>query len=197
MHELTRRTLVLALAGLALPLPALSSPIRYRLDPAASKVGFGFILGGGLQHGTMPIEKADIVIDPANLSRSRADVTLRADAARTGLIYATQAMVGPGVLEVDRYPTIRFVSTRVQLAPDGRLSGGARLRGLLTLRGVTRPIELRADLYRPRGTAPDDLSELTIRLSGSLSRRAFGATAYSDLVADTISLDINAVIRAP
>ena len=49
---------------------------------------------------------------------------------------------------------------------------------------------------RPPGTAPDDLSVLTIELSGEMSRTAFGATGYPELVADRVGLDIRAVIRA-
>lgn len=198
MPSLTRRVFIIGLAALAPALPgtARATPHRYRLDQAQTQVGFGFVLGGAQLRGTMPVQQANILIDPARLDAASVDVILRADAARTGLAFATQAMIGPEVLDVVQYPTIRFRSTRVRLGPGGRISGGAQLHGLLTLRGITRPIVLEANLYRPRGTARGDLTTLSIRLTGSLSRSAYGAAGFADLVTDPVSLDITAVIRA-
>ena len=117
-------------------------------------------------------------------------------AARTGLIFATQAMKSASVLDTERFPTARFRATRVTLGRSGRLSEGAALDGDLTLRGITRPVRFDAALFRPPGSAPDDLSLLDIRLRGAISRTAFGAAGYPDLVADGVGLDIRARIRA-
>ena len=46
------------------------------------------------------------------------------------------------------------------------------------------------------GTAPDDLSRLFVRLNGSLSRNAFGATGFADLAEDRVDLNIRAEIVA-
>ncbi len=198
----TRRTFLATLAAGALFSAALPSdgaraaPIRYDLDPDSTRVQFGFRLAGTRQIGTVPVESADIVIDPANLAASRVDVRLRTARMRTGLFYATQALTGPQMLDVARYPTARFVSTRIRPGAEGRLSGGARLRGLLTLKDRTRPVELVAELYRPRGSAPDNLEVLTIRLNGLISRKAFGLTGYADLVPDPVTIEISATIRA-
>ena len=191
-----RHALLIAAAAAIRPATGTAAPVQYILDKARSRVGFGFILGGAAQTGTMPVTEARILIDPANLAASRVDVAVSVTDARTGLIFATNALTGPQMLDAARYPTIRFVSTRVKLAPDGRLSGGATIRGNLTLRDKTRPIELQANLYRPQGTAADDLSELVVLLSGQLSRAAFGINGYRDLVQDQVTLDIRAVIRA-
>ncbi|WP_425043623.1 YceI family protein [Primorskyibacter sp. S87] len=197
----TRRTLLVALAalpvmGLSPIRPLAAAQRRYVLDPDASSVGFRFTLGGVAQSGTMPVDRADIHVDPTNLAASRVDVTLGIGKARTGMVMASQAMKGPTVLNTDSHPTARFVSTRIKLAPDGRLSGGATITGDLTLRGVTRPLTLNAGLFRPQGSQPDDLSRLTVRLTGKLSRSAFGAAGFPDMVADTVELDITAAIRA-
>ncbi|MEX0319173.1 MAG: YceI family protein [Ruegeria sp.] len=193
--QIGRRALLLSLAALPLAAPLSAAPVRYRLDQSASSVGFFFTLSGSAQKGTMPIRSADIVIDTANLTRSRADVTLDVARARTNLVFARTAMLGPDVLDARRFPTIRFTSTRVQLGPGGRLSDGARITGDLTVRDVTRPVVLEASLFRRRGSAADDLSELSFRLRGAISRRAFGASGYRDLVRDAVTLDIRAVIR--
>ncbi len=66
---------------------------------------------------------------------------------------------------------------------------------MVTIRGVTKPLTLNAVFYRQKGSAPKDLSKLSILLTGSISRAAFGATGYPKLVGDRIDLRILARIR--
>ena len=61
---------------------------------------------------------------------------------------------------------------------------------------MTRPLSLAAALYRPPGTAASDLRRLDIRLSGQISRAAFGATGYANLVGDRVGLQISARLLA-
>ncbi|MEX0303823.1 MAG: YceI family protein [Leisingera sp.] len=198
MHSprLHRRALLACLAATLLaPRSLMAAPLPYRVLPEATEVRFTFLLSGQAQHGRVPVKTARILIDPQNLARSKADIILSADRARTGLIFATEALKSPGILDTARFPEIRFRSTRIRLGPDGRLSGGAEIHGVLTLRGTARPLILQAALYRRPGTAPDDLRELDVHLSGRLSRSAFGATGYPDLVADQVTLAIRARLR--
>ena len=191
----TRRFLLLsAAAGAAFP--AQARPRSYRLNAAASRVGFSFTLSGVAQRGEMPVTRADLQIDPTDLGGSLADVSVDPSRAKTGFFFATDALKSDSVLATARFPEIRFVSTEVALAPSGRLSDGAALLGELTVRGITRSVRFEADLFRPAGSAPDDLSRLSIRLQGALSRSAFGANGYGDLVADAVTLDIQAEIEA-
>ena len=198
MAILARPTAILLFIALTagfLPAVLAAAPTRYQLDAKASRVGFSFVLGGTAQKGTMPVRKAVVLVDPENLAASRVDIVVDATAVRTPLPFARTALIGPDVLDVARYPTIRFVSTRVTLAADGRLSGGATITGKLTMRGVTRPVTLDASLFREPGSAPDDLSNLRVQLQGQISRSDFGATGFGDLVADGVGLNILAVIR--
>ncbi|WP_372574594.1 YceI family protein [Ruegeria jejuensis] len=195
MTPLSRRTFLVT-GAVSLAAPALGAePQPYLLDKAASKVGFIFTLGGNAQRGTMPVTSADIQIDTADLAASSVDVSVDAAGARTNLFFAAQAMKSPEVLDAKAYPTIRFVSKQVTLGASGRLSDGAKLHGDLTLRGVTKPVDFEAFLYRKPGSEPSDLDELSIQLRGQISRSAFGATGYPDLVPDPIVLDIYALIR--
>ena len=197
MTVFTRRQLSAALLAIcALPAPGRAAPQRYQLDPGASRVGFTFRHSGAETQGTMPVSRADLRIDPDNLAASQVDVSVSVAKARTGLVFATQALKSADVLNAKAFPEVRFVSTSVTLSQNGRLSDGATISGRLSVRGVTRPLTLQADLYRASGSAASDLSRLVILLNGSLSRSAFGAAGYPDLVADRIDLNIRAAIRA-
>ncbi|MCF6234148.1 MAG: YceI family protein [Rhodobacteraceae bacterium] len=182
---------------LAAPADVTAAPTKYLLDTKASRIEFIFIMGGGRQKGIMPVLSSLIIVNPANLTLSRVDISLDVAGVRTPLPFVKPALIGPKVLDAARYPTIRFVSDRITLGPAGRLSDGAKITGNLTMHGVTRPVTFDAGLFRAPDTAPDDLGVLSIKLSGQISRSAFGATGFSDFVGDIIGLNISAVIRAP
>ncbi len=71
--------------------------------------------------------------------------------------------------DVERYPEISFNSTRIDYLDGGRL----RILGDLTLRNVTREIELDAQLTGTRHEA-DGCERIELKLRGELDRRDFG-----------------------
>lgn len=193
-----RHVLLGALAALAPIHPGVgwAAPTPYRLGPDGATITYTFMLNGAPVKGSVPVTQADLSVDPGNLSASTALVSADVRRAKTGLIFATEALKSASVLDAKTHPTARFRSTRVTLGPGGRLSDGATLEGDLTLRGVTRRIRFDAGLFRARGSATNDLSALTVMLKGKVNRRDFGATGYADLVQDTVGIDILADIRA-
>ncbi|WP_282021327.1 YceI family protein [Ruegeria faecimaris] len=195
MTQLTRRAVLSGLTALPFAHPALAGLRPYELVRNGTSVDFTFELSGITQSGTMPIQSADIRIDMTDLANSRVDVSLNVAKARTNLPFARKPMLSAGVLDATGFPTIHFTSTDIQLGNGGRISNGAEITGDLTLRGVTRPITLRANIFRPPGSARDNLNNLSIQLSGSLNRHEFGASGYSDLVKETVGLDIRAKIK--
>lgn len=184
-------TRLLCLIGLLfVQTAAIAAPVQYQLDRDLSQVGFSYEYGSGTGQGVMPVKSADIRLDLGNLPASQVTVTLNAQGARTGFLPATRAMKGPEVLHTARHPDIHFQSTQFV----GNLNA-AKVHGNLTIRGVTQPVTLSAKLYRQHGTQADDLSRLTIRLTGSVSRAAYGAKGFAQQVGDQITLDIFARIN--
>lgn len=172
--------------------PAFADPVPYALQADQSRVAFTWFFGSDPIKGAMPVKRADLILDFDRPEKSRVSVSVDAAHANAGNLLAQDVMTGNQVLWTDRYPEITFVSRKIRR--DGQ--GGAIVDGDLTLRGVTRPQTFRARLFRSGNTAPGDRSRLTIRLDGSLSRSAFGADGYANLVGDEIRLDIAALILA-
>ncbi len=162
-----------------------AGPEPYRLDVASSFVSFVYMFSGNPTRGNMTVSKARILLDIDNPANSEVAATIDADKATAGMFLATSAMKGPQVLDTNRFPTITFESSRV--IPDGQK---ARIEGLITIRDVTRPITLNAQVFRQQGTQPGDRDRMSIKLHGEISRAAFGAGGFADLVGDTIILDI-------
>ncbi|HWC02868.1 MAG TPA: YceI family protein [Methylomirabilota bacterium] len=98
-----------------------------------------------------------------------------------------KAMRGPDQLDVPRYPTIRFASTRVVTEGNGRL----RISGRLTLRGVTR------ELTFPAAVALDS-GALRARATLTFLQSSFGYRPYSALLGairnrDEVTLHVDLV----
>ncbi|MFC3119226.1 YceI family protein [Jhaorihella thermophila] len=173
---------------------AAAAPIPYRLDTERSKVGFHVRFGPDKITGEIPVQSADIQIDFQNPANNRVEVILDSTRAQASFPFATQAMRGPKVLDADQFPTMIFRSTGVRL----RSRESAEVAGMLTLRGQTHPVTLRAQLFRQRGTEPGDLSRLLLRVTGRIKRSTWGATGWMDMVSDEIDLDmIIRIERAP
>lgn len=191
------RLMTTLFALLMLPVTLAAAPVAYALQTDRSEVGFIYTLSGNENRGSMPVASAAITIDFDAFTASNVDVSVDVRGARTGLIFATEALKASSVLDARNHPTIRFRSTAIRPNDLRNLSAGGKIDGLLTMRGVTRPVTLDAALFRQQGTAAGDLSQLSFRISGAISRSAFGADGYSDLVNDQILLDIAArVVRA-
>lgn len=167
-----------------------AAALTYVLDTAGSTVGFETDFGQTPIRGRMPVTAARLSLDFDHAAASEVEVTLRADRAKASFPFATEAMKGASVLDTRRHPEIRFVSTAVR-----RTDTGAAITGRITIRGVTRDITLDARLYRPKGSRPGERDNLSILLTGTVSRAAFGATGFSDMVGDEVRLKIFARIR--
>ena len=188
---MTRWAALLLFATLSLwPAHGSSAPELYRLDVARSQVGFSFAFQGATQNGTMPVRSAVMRIDLDNVPASQVDVVLDASGARTGAIFVTQTMKGAQVLDTGRFRDIRFRSTAIR----GDLRG-ADVTGALTIRDITRTVTLKAGLFRQRGTEIGSTDQLTVLLTGTISRAAFGAGGYPGFVGDRIDLRIIAQIE--
>ena len=186
---LHRLACLLGLLALLAP-AAIAAPEDYRLDAAPSQVQFTYTLDGNRMTGRMPVRAAGMRLDLRKLPASRVDVTLDASRARAGFFIATEAMRGAKVLDTANHPVIRFRTTEIRGGPRT-----AKVTGRLTVRGNTRPVTLDAVLGRQKGTPPTERDRLVVLLTGAISRSAFGATGYPDLVGDRIELRIMARIE--
>jgi polyisoprenoid-binding protein YceI len=169
----------------------MADPRRYHVVAGESQVTFAWDFGTDEVRGTMPVKRADLVIDFDDLGASTVDVAVDVRGAEAGFPFATQGMLGPTVLDAATWPEIVFRSADLRRVGEGV----AELHGAITVRGVTRPMVFRAEIYRARDTAEGDLSSLVVLLTGGLSREAFGADGWSDLAGDEVRLRILAALE--
>ncbi len=74
----------------------------------------------------------------------------------------------PEFFDVERYPELRFASASIEQDGDSLVVSGE-----LTIRGVTRPVELRGSAAGPR-TDPWGSRRIGLELEGAIDRTDFG-----------------------
>lgn len=113
--------------------------------------------------GTLAIRELDLAFDPDAPESASVRAALDAASIDTGQAARDVHLRSADFLETDQHPTIDFASRRVVRHGDGWT-----IEGELTIRGVTRPIALEAELG---GVVPN--------LQGG-QRAAFSATTTID-----------------
>lgn len=185
------RLALAVLLALGLASAPQAGTVAYRMDPANSTVAFETDFGPDKITGLIPLEKADLRLDFANVTNCSVQVALDVTGAQASFPFAAQALKGPKVLAAKDHPRMTFESTSVKGAGEA-----AEVTGNLTIRGVTKVVTLKAQLFRPKGSAASDLDHLTVKLSGKVNRSDFGATGWSDMVGDEVRILITARIDA-
>ena len=155
---------ILALLAVALAAPGLCSSARasaWELDPAATRIAFSVKnLSVAYVDGTFRLASGRVVLDDENLSRSTIEAVIDAGSVDTDEPKRDTHLRTADFLDVTRYPTIAFRSTRIEQAYGDHW----KVTGDLTLRGTTRPVvldvqgrpprgDMRAHTPRPRSTA--------------------------------------------
>ena len=163
----------------------------WTIDPAHTEVGFGV---RHLMISTVKGRFADVkgVVEFADGAEPKLDVTIGVASLDTREDKRDAHLRSQDFFDADKYPEIRFVSTKTV-----RTDGGWTITGNLTVHGVTKPVTLAAT---EEGTGRDPWGNERMGFSahGKLDRREFGLTWNAALetggvlVGDDIKLNIEA-----
>jgi len=189
--------LLLALLQAATPSTPPTPTNRWSADPAHSAVAFRVRhLGITWVNGTFGQWTAELNYDPSKPEAASVTAHIQTASVTTGTDRRDNDL-RQNYLAVDSFPEITFVSKRVEkVAPDK-----LRISGDLTMRGVTRPVVLDADiggvLTTARGRRVAFSATTTIkRQDYGITRNGFmeGAQIVGDEV--RITIDVEAPERA-
>lgn len=100
---------------------------------------------------------------------SKASATIQAGSVRTGDEKRDEHLRSADFFDVETYPTIEFMSTKVLRHSDSNYV----LEGDLTVRGITKPVTLDLE-YNGSSTSPWGSKVAGFSASAELSRKAFG-----------------------
>lgn len=182
---------------------ALASPAwseHYKLDPDHTTVMFRVRHVLGKVTGTFDKFQGDFTYDKDNPKVWKASATIDAASVDTKVAQRDKHLRSGDFFDVENYPTITFVSTKVTRVKDGH----AKLLGKLTILDKTLPIALDLEIggvFKDPGG--DQRAAFTA--TGRINRKDFGLT-WNDvvetggvLVGDDvdIELDVEGVLDAP
>jgi polyisoprenoid-binding protein YceI len=194
-----RSTLFLAAALLALTPLAFAEVLEWELDGNHSHVGFKVRhLMISWVRGNFTKAEGKVWFDKDDLSTLRMEISIDPSSITTGMAVRDRDLQGEGFFEVDKFPEMKFVSTRAVPQADGTVE----LSGNLTMHGVTKAVTLDVDGLNAvvqSANGPRTAASAT----GKVNRREFGLT-YNDMieaggmvVADDVFIEIDAELKRP
>jgi polyisoprenoid-binding protein YceI len=164
-----------------------AEPVAWRIDPAATRVHFEVLhFGTSTSRGRFDRLGGSIVLDGA---AHQGEISIEVDTASvsTGLAPFDSVLRGSDLLAVDAHPKAWFIARRI--AFDG--AAPRRVQGEITLRGISRPLELRALRYACRTPVAAPRREVCGGdFEAELRRSDFGMHFGLPFVADRVRLRI-------
>jgi polyisoprenoid-binding protein YceI len=166
-----------------------AAPESYYVEPELSSTEFAVTyLGLARQHGRFGRTEGSIVLDPQDHT-GNIDLVVDATSVDTGWGVRDAWLRGEDMFDVANFPVMRFKSTQLVFNQD-RLIG---ISGLLTLRGVTRPVVLKIDRLQC-GPVPDNGRESCgAGAVSTIKRSEFGLTFALGLIGDDIDLEFRVI----
>ncbi|MEO7787671.1 MAG: YceI family protein [Sphingomicrobium sp.] len=161
----------------------------YDIEPSHSQVLFSVNhLGFSLYSGQFTNPTGTLTIDPKQPGSAKVDVSFPIKDVRTTVAALDAHLQKPEFFDADKFPVGRFVSTRVVATGTT-----AMIDGNLTLKGVTRPVTLKARFVGagPAVMGPPKLN-FGFAATTMVKRSDFGISAGVPLVSDNVELTINA-----
>ena len=134
------------------------SEVRFRVRHLLSRVG-----------GQFKDFSGEVVFDPDRLDASRVNVRIDAASIDTGVSDRDAHLRSDDFFAVEKYPALTFVSDRIVRTDVGSFTA----HGTLTIRGVSRPVELPVSYL---GTTRDPYGKDLVAFEASirLNRKDFG-----------------------
>ena len=179
------QTLVLGL-GIVTGSYAIAADV-YTIDPVHSTLGFSvrhMMVSETL--GSFGQFEGDIVVEPSDISASKTQVTIQAASIDTRQDKRDAHLRGADFFDVEKFPTITFVSKAITKSGEGYI-----ITGDLTMKGVTKEVAIPVTITGPVGSV--------IGLAGSftLNRQDYGITYNKTLdqgglaVSNDVKVNIN------
>jgi polyisoprenoid-binding protein YceI len=174
---------------------AVAQTETWYLDPPHSAAQFSVRhMGISTVRGTFT-KVGGVVIDSPDLSKASVNVTIDASSVDSRVEMRDKDLRSDHYFDVAKYPTITFVSKRVEAAGAGKL----KVTGDLTIHGVTKEAVLDVDGPTPPMKDPKGNSHRGVSATTTISRADYGMTNGAPMVADqvVIQLDVELVDKAP
>jgi polyisoprenoid-binding protein YceI len=134
-----------------------------------------------------------VIYDPKDPTHDSVEVTIDCSTVNTGVAKRDAQLKGPDFFDVARYPQMKFKSTRVGRAGEGKL----KVTGELTINSTTKLVVLDVDGPSPSIRDPGGNEKIGLSANTKISRKEFGITwnevmeAGGIAVADEVAISLD------
>jgi polyisoprenoid-binding protein YceI len=189
------RPLTLGIALLTMSSLCLAEPQTWQIDPNHTAAQFSVKhLGISTVRGVFERTSGTVAFDPADPTKTSIAATIDANTVNTGVQMHDNDLRRPHFLEVEKYPTITFKSTRAEAAGAGKL----KVTGDLTIHGVTKQVVLDVDASsQPISDPMGKGLRMGANASTKINRNDFGITTMPGVVGDEIQIVLDVELTRP
>ena len=149
----------------------------------SEKLKFTYSVSGVPVVGEFYIDKSSFTINFNEEAQSSFYIKIDIRKSTAGFPLATKAMLGPSVLNAEKYPFMEFKSTHIS-----KKQKGYELRGLLSLKGIKKNVII---IVGSEKKYKKSTNILKFSIKSFINRNEFGADGYSFLVGKNIILNSN------
>ena len=154
-------------------LPVFGGTTTYKLDPKHSSAQFAVThLMISKVRGEFHGVNGTVIVDDTDITKSSVEVTIDASTVDTREPDRDKDLKSDHFLDVAKYPTMAFKSTKVENAGSGHL----KITGNLTIHGVTKSVVLDVSAPKPPIKDPWGLQRTAVSGTTKINRQDFGLT---------------------
>jgi polyisoprenoid-binding protein YceI len=180
------------IAALLAPLHVFAA--TYNIDPVHSTVGFKVKhLMVTNVNGVFDKFKGTVNIDEKDIAKSKVDVTIEMASINTTITKRDDHLRSPDFFDVGKFPTMTFVSTKVEKTGADKL----KVTGNLTIKGVTKQVILNVEGLTGEIKSPQGDVKRGASATATINRQDFGVSWSKKLdgggmvVADDVFISID------
>jgi polyisoprenoid-binding protein YceI len=186
----------LAILSALVVLPVLAEQSEWAIDAAHARVGFSVThMVVSEVDGEFKKFSGKALLDDKDLTKSSVEFSIEAASINTDNADRDKHLRSPDFFDVEKFPKLTFQSTKITKAGKGY-----KLKGNLTIHGVTKEVTLDAQVSEPIAN-PWGKQVRGVKLNGKVKREDFGLSWNKTLdkggvvlgndVTITIKLELN------
>jgi polyisoprenoid-binding protein YceI len=190
VSETRRRVFLLGSAAALLPsMYSGRASAAEQLHIGAARGSIDFAIGDSKifrTTGSFKEWQGTVLVDDSDVARSTVDVNVHTGSIQMMDPQQADMLKDSDFFDVAKFPQMTYVSNKITRTSDTAL----KVEGQVTLRGITRPMELAVSVTDRKPDAASGARYARFSATGNLKRSEFGMVKFVDVVGDTVDFSI-------
>ena len=161
----------------------------YAIDKGHTYVSFSY-LHQGLSYPRLRAADVDgeLTLNAGSPGDSQVAISIAVDSIRSNIDYFDEELASPKFFNAAKFPHITFVADSMDMAS----AEGGMLQGVITIRGISRPLSLDVKINGAMTNPITNKPVIGVSATGALNRSEFELDRFIPAVSDQVTLRIEA-----